>query len=1007
MRASGSDVNGASTGITPAACAHRCHSRIGVVACSLFLALTPLRLPAAPKPIAIVASGNASGGDAKFFRHYVTAELGVVAEERGEFLDPAEFAGYSLIAWLRGSPRLFTSEELTAMKRYMESGGHVLMTSGVPYNGLRLPFEGIDWVKATTWTYNRHSWEADIFDPRHPYLAGVSTNDAAWLKTCHALVDHEGIRLLGKDNATTFGYTDVGQGRFIFSSYGPYDARDEESKAAVMQIYRNIVTAADPLTEQAQAEALLADAAPGKAVVLWHRDWSGSTTRRLLWQPAGPRPDECLRRLDLQMVQDEIDTTFFCVQTTRDTGPLSLSVDELEPGKLANRLTVLVMGQAPLVQRSTPEQYANIDISQRGPFYLVPPEKLPPEGLPAFEIEPFTPRTVWVQVDTHGLPAGNYETRLELSTADGTTAAELPIRVHVAPIRMPSPRIVQLRTWGGGIGRDPRLAREMQRQGCDNGMVAYVERERTRLRNSDVTLSMALRNPEQYLRGSNSPPRLDFTDCWGDSLNQYLQHGLTHITYKDARTGFWWATAVTGEKCTIDTPFEQWPPAWRDAVIDYYTQVQDYFSERGYGMIFPIWTDEPSMDSIRNRYLPLAKAYVRAGMGPGSHWTTPGWMTPEDANVFLPWTRNISMYQYGYQNLLGFLRDGSVTLGPGSIVGFTRGGTGLAVRAPHVQSRLGPWSIVHQQEPAHFWRTGPIWKGWLYYVDFTANAWFRLGGVQGERLVAYGSSDPGDLASEMLTSSDWEGAREGVDDANLARMVEWYLPRMKARAGGAWKTRLEQIEAERKRWFADKGPFPIRTKPTHYKHNVEGETPLDYQLDMVAAESTRDIVTAKHTMITLLEEMRAHAVPADVQVGWHDMVLIRDGKPQATIIVSPAADAGVQAAAASLAGHIGEVTGIALAVKEADEPTAVHGTRIIVGQAADALVAELLRTHAWQLNEQYPGKGGYRILRLPDQDTVAILGVDAAGTLRGVENWKAFLFPEGHWLLEQQVGTTR
>ena len=998
---------------------------------------------AAGKPIAIVASGNSAGGDVKFFRHYVTTELGIVTEERGEFLAPAEFDAYSLVAWFRSSPRAFTPGEVEAMVRYMEQGGHVLMTNGGVYVGLGRVLSGLEWIKAKAWSYNRHNWDAEVLAPGHPYLAGVAVDDPSWRSTYHALVDHEGVRLLGTDTVTTLGYSEVGKGRFIFSSYGPYDARDEARKAAYMQIYRNIVAAADPLTEHAQARALIAAAAPGRTTVLWQRDWAGSNERRLLWQPAGPRPGELLDALDLHLVRDEIDTTFFCVQSVADTGPLTVQVEPLRregnaaeatngsrgrspsmtgPNPLmegerpasrmsrevqpssddgAARLTVLVMGQAPLIPRSSPKQYEGIDLSRRGPFYLVPPEKLQPEGRPAFDVAPYEPRTVWIQTDTRGLPAGDYESRIRFSTTNGTAVAELPIHVRVPPIRMPSPRIVQLRTWGASFGSDPRLVREMARQGCDNGVVAYVDIKLAKLRNSDVTLAEALRHPARHLRGKTSLPRLDFTDCWNDHLDLYMRHGLTHITYKDARTGAWWATAVTGEKGDVNTPFSEWPVVWREALTDYYRQVQDYFHERGFGMVFPIWTDEPSMAAIQRQYLPLAKAYVAAGMGPGSHWTTYGWMTPGDANTFLPWTRDVSMYQYGYPNLQRFLREGSVSLAPGTIVGFTRGGTGLAVRDPHVGSRLGPWGIIHQREPAHFWRTGPIWKGWLYYVDFTGNQWFRLGGVQGERLVAYGSSDLDDMSADVFTSSDWEGARDGVDDANLARMVEWYLSRMKVRARGGWQRRLAELEAERERWFTEESPFPMGSRPSKYHHEPADGPALDYRIRMVSADSTRDIMAAKKYMIGVLEEMRDHAAREDVQVRWHDVVLVRDGKPAATIVVASGAAATVKRAAQSIAERVRGETGVALPVEETDHPERVKGVTVLVGVASDQPVADLLRAHKLQLDEAYPGKGEYRIVRVPGRETVAVLGVDAAGAVRGAKNWGAFLFPEGHWLLPQ------
>lgn len=976
--------------------------RESLVLC-LFVLFLPVDVRAAGKPVAVVASGNASRGDRKFFEYYVTARQEVVARDCGEFLDPARFADYSLVVWLRGCGRKFTAAEIAAMKRYLEGGGHVLMTNGAIYNALGRSFKEMPWVGARAWTYNSKRWPAEVIAKDHPYLKDVVTENAEWLSTYHGMIDHGGVRILGQADASLLCYAEVGEGRLIFSSYGPYDARDDVAKAGIMQIYRNIVLAAGPLTEREEAAALLAQNAPQRKLALWHRDWAGSTDSRLLWEPAGPRPADVLSQLEFSSVRDEIDTAFFSIQSAVDLGAVAIETDALRrsdgAATPAGGITTLVMGRAPEVPVQPPKSYGAIDRSRRGPFYLVPPEKLPPLGKSAVELRPLAPRTVWVQIDTRGLAAGSYESRITFSSVAGETLAVLPVKVRVAAIRMPNPRIVQLRTWGGGITNDPRLLREVERQKSDWAIISYPDTSKVKLRNSSICLRDALRHPRTHLAGTSPTAKLDFGDMWDDWLDGYLAHGVTNLGLKDSRTGPLWATAITGESCTIRTAFDEWPPDWREACIDYYCQLQQYLDERGFGMAYPIWTDEPSMASIEENYLPLAKAYTTAGMGPGSHWTTAGWMHPTMANRFIAWVRDLSMYQYGYPNLQQFLRDGSVELGEGTIVGFTRGGTGLAVRSPHVASRLGPWSIVHQGPPVHFWRTGPIWKSWLYYVDFTHNQWFRLGGVQGERLLAYGSTDPEDTSADLLTSSDWEGARDGVDDANLGRLVEWHLPRLEARATGAWKERLAEIEADRRLWFTLESPFPVGQKPLDYLHQPRDGEKLEYHVQTVTADLTRDLETGKRYMIRLLEEMAPHVRREDIQVQWHDWPLVENGQAVASVVVSPSASATVKECAKAISRCVVDDTGVIIPLIETNELTADENPVILVGEAQDPAVAGLVNETGLQLDARYPGEGDYRIHRLADRNIVAILGTDAAGVARGVRNWLAFVYPQGHWLL--------
>lgn len=958
---------------------------------------------AEPKPVALVGSGGLGEGDLRFFEYYVTAELGVVSEDRGDFLEPAEFGKYSMVAWLRECPRKFTPEQTAAAKAYIESGGHLLMTNGAMIGALDRPFEGTPWIGAATWAYAQKGWQAEVLKKDDPCLAGVAAEGAPWLSGPHALMKFEGVNVLGKSGEfTTLGYMPLGAGRFIFSTYGPYDCRDEPTKAQVLRIYRNLVTQAQPLTESAQAAALLSAAAPGRKLVLWRRDWDGAVESRLIWRPCGPRPEELLATLDFACAREEIDTAFFCVQAAEDVGEVKIETDSLRAADSRETppgaLRVLVMGQEPEVPIDPPPTYAKVDRSRRGPFYLIPAEQLELRGKSAFRLAPLEPRTVWVQVNTRGLAPGSYTSRVVFSTAGGDPLAELPIRVEVAPVLMPDPRIVQLRTWGGGIGADPRLAREMGRQRCDAGVISYPDTQKIRLRNTETTLQEALRSKTSTLRGQSPPPRLDFTRQWNDWLDLYLDNGITFLMLKDTRTGQWWADAITGRTCDVTEPYERWPADWRAAYVDYYAQLQEYLSERGFLTAYPHWTDEPSYTAIQKDYIPRAKAYCAAGLGPGSNWTTPGWMAPEHVNSFAPWTRDFGMYQYGYPNLQRFLREGFVKLPAGSQVGFTRGGTGLAVRIPHHQSRILGWSVVQQGPPAHFIRTGPIWKGWLYYVDFTAEAWFRLGGVQGERLLAYGSSDPNDTSVEMLTSSDWEGARDGVDDANLARMVEWYLPRLKTRAEGEWAKRLEQIEAERARWFTEKSPFAISRREVHYHHEPKDGPVLDYRYLAATADSTQAIENAKRYMLRLLKEMAPHVTPADVQVEWHDWLLVRDGQPQITLVHSPESPAA-KYAAQQLVEQLQRSCGVTLAIRQTDDLSSVPGPKLLVGLATDKPVKSLAGKIELQLDDRYPGQGGYRIKSLTDQRLLTIAAVGELGFERGVSNWLRFVRPLGHWLL--------
>jgi hypothetical protein len=70
-----------------------------------------------------------------------------------------------------------------------------------------------------------------------------------------------------------------------------------------------------------------------------------------------------------------------------------------------------------------------------------------------------------------------------------------------------------------------------------------------------------------------------------------------------------------------------------------------------------------------------------------------------------------------------------------------------------------------------------------------------------------------------------------------------------------------------------------------------------------------------------------------------------------------------------------------------------------LGLALDTPVKTLASQIELQLDDRYPGPGGYRIKRLADQSLIAFAAVDQAGLAQGARNWLRFVRPLGHWLL--------
>jgi hypothetical protein len=126
--------------------------------------------------------------------------------------------------------------------------------------------------------------------------------------------------------------------------------------------------------------------------------------------------------------------------------------------------------------------------------------------------------------------------------------------------------------------------------------------------------------------------------------------------------------------------------------------------------------------------------------------------------------------------------------------------------------------------------------------------------------------------------------------------------------------------------------------------------------------------------------------------------LVRDGQPQVTLVHSPGSPAA-KAAAQQLVEQLRRCCGVTLPIQPTDDLSSVPGTKLLVGLAMDKPVKTLAGQIELQLDDRYPGQGGYRIKRLADQQLLAIAAVDEAGLARGKRNWLRFVRPLGHWLL--------
>jgi hypothetical protein len=488
-----------------------------------------------------------------------------------------------------------------------------------------------------------------------------------------------------------------------------------------------------------------------------------------------------------------------------------------------------------------------------------------------------------------------------------------------------------------------------------------------------ISLGEAIEQRAELFVDPQSFPRLDFS--YLDSfVGGQAAAGLMDICYQDIRTGTQIANAATGLSLEYQQA-AQAPEQWRAIWPGYYRELMRFLQSRGFRRVEPIWTDEPTVETIETNYVPIAEMYIEAGMAPGSHWTTPGFMSPEDVNRFAHAVSDWSMYFIMMPKFLSFLREGSVTLRDDAIIGHTRGGYGFAHRFPYSDARRLGWTSWMYD--GNFLRTGPVWKGWLYYLNY--ERFIRDEGVAGERLVAYGSAEPGDLSVPLLTSPDWEGARDAADDISLVRMLEARLAFARGH-GDLPAAELDAMQAELDGFLGADSPYNLHLEPRHYEH-----ADMAYDYETVVDASTQDLQRAKRRVLEMMSRLRSRR-GTDRTVTWNGVTLNEGDFGRGPIRYG----AGARDAARWLEEALTREADLLVDIPQ--EGLGVEQTAgVYVALADDPALPQLIASREWFPEMDLPRPGGYVLLTSAETEAVAIIGGDEAGLQTGVQAFMTFV----------------
>lgn len=953
----------------------------GVLALTVAI-LIVAALPA-PAQVALVGGGYGQYNRNSLIKK-VLLPMDAVYEDFGETMDFATLGDYALVIIAHGDEALTAGQEGVgeAFEAYVREGGHVLLIGNAPTALLgERNLSEHPWIGAEAWVYARNAEPATVRAPEHPWLAHLDPQaDYYWLDWAQRLSRPTTAEvLIGADDAIFLARNDYGEGWCAFLARGPFPyTRDDVGllREAQIEMLRALVfeALADDDGEVRTMTALAArmagelDGDP----ILWRRDPEFGSKEGPQFRPVGPTREDIVTGLRADLARGERESVAVNLTGAAISGPVRVEVSGLpEDGP---EVEVRVMDRAPLIPWDKPdvEPYES-------PFWLMPPEDLEPVGSPEFMLEPGKTRVLWLQMhaprellpNIHGGEPRGFPAQLRVLRGDAVLAS-LPLSINVWPVTLPIDRPYKLKAWGFGAP-DQRFWDEYGRQSAAAGHLSYPDLAQVMLPEQGITLSEALKADPSPFADPESFPRLDFSYL-DPFIGGQAAAGLMDVCFQDVRTGTLVANAGTGlslERYESAEAPEQWRALW----VGYYRELMRYLHSRGFRRVEPIWTDEPSVETIETRYVPLAEMYIEAGMAPGSHWTTPGFMSPEDVNRFAHAVSDWSMYWIMSPKFNSYLREGTVTLREDAIVGHTRGGYGFAHRFPYANARRLGWGSWYYD--GNFVRTGPVWKGWIYYANYERS--IRDEGVAGERLLAYGSADPTDLSVPLLTCPDWEGARDACDDISLVRMLESRLAFARDH-GDLPAAQLDAMEAELTGFLGADSPYNLQLDPRRYEHGD-----LSYDYEVVVHATTQDLERAKRRVLEMMSKLRSRR-GTDRAVTWHGVTLNEGDFGRGQIRHGAGAEGAAKWLEDALAREADLLFDIPQEGLEGDDATSLY-----VALSDDPAVAALLASREWFPQADLPGPGGYVLLTDAGTDAVAIIGGGEAGLQMGVRAFMTFV----------------
>ncbi len=668
------------------------------------------------------------------------------------------------------------------------------------------------------------------------------------------------------------------------------------------------------------------------------------------FEPFGPNVGTHLSTISLDMAIDEPETFPIYIRNTGGDKPLTVHLTPA-PGKglPTEALTVFAGQEAPFV---------NWGVTFKG-------WKLPPGN--KITIAPQADGAFWLRLSTAGLAPGDYQATLNLQPESGEpSAVTLNIKVH--PIRIPDRLRYTLNahmlvnylcsngtgptsTWNMAKGN--AYLTDLAAHG-NKVMVSYganalsgaanaaaTLHTQARVRSTGQTLKEALaKDPAQFR--TQTLPDLDFT-YWNPIFDASIAHGMTEYRTTLGSTenaGDWFlglAQAIYADPAMKrEDPRHLQVRQWATG------QIVGYIRDKGYRTLLGNIDDEIAHDKFP-QWVKEATWARQAGFAPGVTTSNATLLNDHFLDAIAP---TMEYWIVGTINkpLLDKLRAA---------------GRIKSVRLETYDSSATFWRSYEEERVSC-----GIAPGYYEIDGCWIQSYYRWN--QGEAIIFPSPEGPTSTAA-------WEGARDGVDDANLYQTVLAMVRALEAAehpGAGEARARLNKI---------------IGTESGALLPAVSVASQLG-ELTKISAKDTSVFREAKRQMLLLMEDIAGKLPAPGLTLTYAGRPLSSASKPLFELSCSPAATQAGEAFLARL-----KALDPSLA-----KPLAANGElQIILALQKDYAPSDpSLKTLAADLTPSYPGPESYVIRdakTAAGKPAIVIIGADEKGLAKGVDALAMFV----------------